>query len=166
MAEKENDDFLIEIEKSDDVTRIRISGVRKSEFDHACRLANHLTHRAKELDSEIEEERKLHFVKMQVNHLWTQEDAIWKLDESITDASYRIALSLLRTHPECKKKADVKKETGVAKTTVGDNLDGKVKITGQYFRRCKKGHGLSDEGLQWVFDKIIPSMSGSSNETQ
>ncbi len=165
MTENENNDFLIEIEKSDDVTRIRISGVRKNKFEHAYKLASHLTKRAKELDIEIEEERKLHFAKMQMNHLWTREDALWKLDESITDASYRIALSLLRNHPECKKQVDVVNKTGLAKMTVSDNLSGKVKATRQYFLRYDKGYRLSDEGIQWVFDEIAPFVSSLSNES-
>ena len=60
----------------------------------------------------------------------------------------------------------MKKETGVAKTTVGDNLDGKVKATRTFFRKCDKGHGLSEEGLQWISNEVIPSMSDSLDDTE
>ena len=136
MTEKENDDFLIDIEKSDDVTRIRISGFKKNEFDQAYRMATHLTHRAKELDIAIEEENRLSVAKKEVNYLWTQEDTEWKLDEAISDASYRIALALLRTYPQCKKQTDVVKMTKVPQKTVSNHLSGKLDSTRIYFCKC------------------------------
>jgi hypothetical protein len=105
-------------------------------------------------------------MKAQVNHLWTKDGSIWKLNESVSDASFRIALSLLRTHPKCKKQVDVIKETGLAKMTASDNLSGKVKSTNQYFERCGKGYRLSSKGLQWVFDKVIPSLSDTSKKKE
>ncbi len=158
MVEKEDDEFEIEIEKSGETTRIRISGVSKSRFDEAYRLATNLTHWIEELNGEIEEEQRLNFMNMQVNHLWTEKDALWKLDESISDPSYRIALSLLRTHPECKQQVEIRNETGVPKTTISDNLGGKVDSTINYFYKCEKGHRLSDVKLQLIHNEIIPSI--------
>jgi hypothetical protein len=166
MSEKENDEFLIDIERTGDETKIRISNVRRTEFDRAYKLASQLNQRAKELDAEIEEQQKLESIKAQVDHLWTKDGSIWKLSESVSDASFRIALSLLRTHPKCRKQVDVIKETEIAQMTASDNLSGKVKSTNQYFERCGKGYRLSSTGLKWVFDKVIPSLSSISKKKQ
>jgi hypothetical protein len=42
MSEKENNGFLINIEKTGDETKIRISNVRRTEFDRAYKLASQL----------------------------------------------------------------------------------------------------------------------------
>ncbi len=166
MTEKENDRFLIEIEKSDSVTTIRVSGFEKNKFDNAYRLTKHFIHRAKELDIEIEEERKLDSMKSQTTHFWTKEGSTWILDESTSNPAYRIALSLLRTHPACKQQVEVKNETGVAKATISENLGGKVESTSEYFYKCEKGHRLSEVGLQWMHDEVIPSILNPRDESQ
>ena len=171
MTEKDTsgiEEFIVEIEKCSETTKIRVTGVSGKRFDQAYKLVSQLCNRAGELDSEIKEELKLRFMKNQTKHLWTQEGTIWKLDESITDTSYRIALSLLRTHPQCKSQVDVVSDTGIPKMTVSNHLSGKVKSTRQYFYACDKGHKLSDEGLLWTLDKAtplvtIPSVVGISD---
>lgn len=166
MTEEENDDFLVEIEKDKDGTKIRISGIGRNEFDSAYRLAVQLTGRVKELDVEIAQEHRFQEMVRKTESLWSQNESTWTLDASISDASRRIALALLKMYPECLKQVDVANMTGIPKKTVSNHLSGKVDSTRDYFDRCAQGHRLSEAGLQWLADKIVPLISSDMDKPQ
>ena len=166
MSEKDTrgfEDYEVEIEKSEGAPRIRILGVKvgtsMDKFDQAYKLAAQLSRRARQLDSEVEEEWRARPAKDRVRHLWRQEGDTWKLDSSVPDSTYRIALSLLRRHPACMTQAEVVRETDVPQKTVSNHLGGRRKSVRRYFSECDGGHRLSADGLQWVIDEVIPAVS-------
>ena len=164
MNTDEEQEFTVEIEKSESGTKIRVVGISvgtdKVQFDQAYKLADELYGRIEMLDLEIGLEKKIQQAKNQVSHLWVQEENKWKLSASVTEASCRIALSLLRRYPKCITQADVIEETNIAQKTVSNHLGERVKTTRKYFSKCAGGHRLSEDGLNWTITKVIPKAIG------
>lgn len=160
MNANEEQELTVEIEKSKSGTKIRVVGISAStdeaQFDQAYKLADELYRRIETLDLEIESENKIQQAKNQVSHLWVQEENKWTLSASVTAASHRIALSLLRRYPKCIRQADVIGETNIAQKTVSNHLGGRVETTRKYFSKCDGGHPLSEDGLNWAITKVIP----------
>jgi len=154
-----DEEFLIEIEKSQETTRIRVSGVSPAKFDMAYRSVVNLMKRAKELDAEIEREQEVEIAKKRLDALWTHEGSSWKLSKSVSEGPHKIALSLLRDYPEFKKQVDVVRETGLPQSTVKVHLNGERKSTRRYFCKRDEGYTLSSEGLRWVLNEVIPSVT-------
>lgn len=161
MNTNEEQEFTVEIEKSESGTKIRIVGISvstdKAQFDQAYKLADELYRRIETFDLEIESKKKIQQIKNQVFHLWFQEGNNWKLSASVMEASHRIALSLLRNYPKCITQADVIGETNIAQKTVSNHLGGRVNTTREYFSKCDGGHRLSEDGLNWTIAKVIPN---------
>jgi hypothetical protein len=164
MNANEEQELTVEIEKSRSGTKIRVVGISasadKAQFDQAYKLADGLYRRVETLDLEIGSEKKIQQAKNQVSQLWVQEENKWKLSASVTDASRRIALSLLRRYPKCITQADVIGETNIAQKTVSNHLGGRVRTTREYFSKCDGGHRLSEDGLSWAITKVIPKAIG------
>ncbi len=164
MNANEEQELTVEIEKSRSGTKIRVVGISAStdeaQFDQAYKLADELYRRIETLDLEIESENKIQQAKNQVSHLWVQEENKWKLSASVTEASHRIALSLLRSYPKCITQADVIRETNIAQKTVSNHLGGRKKEVRIYFSKCDGGYQLSQDGLNWTITKVIPKAIG------
>lgn len=159
----EEQEFTVEIMKSGDGTAIRVvdvitrSGMVK--FDAAYRLAAELYERSKDLDAEIHEEVKISKAQAQMECLWISEHNTPIVSPSIKDKSHRIALSLLRSYSFCKQVKDIVSETKMKKTTVIHYLGNKPKALSAIFEECVRGYRLSDKGVAWVIEDVVPMYS-------
>lgn len=163
------DDFRVTIEVSKTYTLVRIAGISLTddgEFDSVYKKARLLLSRIPQLDKEIEFQIQVQQANSKTAHLWTQEDEVWKLSDTVSDSSHRIALSLLRSYPLPKTQASVVLETGVAQKTVSNHLGGRKKSVRSYFKDSGGGHQLSEEGLRWTIEKIIPEIVNPRREDE
>ncbi len=162
MNTEESNNFNIDIELSSNGPIVRVNAIpieaNYASFDTAYVLARKLLQRIEYIETKHELELAVNALNTKIRHLWIEEDGILKLSDKPKENSYRIALSLLRAYPECRIQADIIKDTGVKKTTVNDQLNGKIKLVADYFVPCEKGYTLTKSGIDWLATDVIPSI--------
>ena len=160
MSQESQNDFKVEIESSDDGNIIRITNIsiddERLTFDKAYQLASELHLRAKLLDVQIAPALRILEVKTKAAVLWMIKGDTEIISDVVSDSAHKIALALLKEHPRCLRQIEVRKLTGVGNATVSDNLRLNIQSTELFFISCNNGFQLSDEGIDWVIDEIIP----------
>jgi hypothetical protein len=161
----ENNQPRITIEVSTSEVIIRVENISSSDidqFDNAYRIARRLLGRIPHLDQAIEVELMVEEGKLAIAHLWIQANDEFRLAAIPTQTHERIALSLLRVYPQCRMEVDIVKEIGVLQKTANYHLRGERKSSREFFYTCDKGYTLTNAGINWVLEEVIPNLNNEA----
>jgi hypothetical protein len=92
-----------------------------------------------------------------VKQFWKRSAGKWKIS-GISKGAYRIALALLRAYPETRKQSEICEETELRSGSVSRILTGGRGDYVEFFIKINNEWALSDEGVYWVIDKVIPEV--------
>jgi hypothetical protein len=160
MNENSQPKITIEVSTSGLIIRVEnISSSDTDEFDNAYTTARRLLGRIPHLNQIIEFELMVEQGKLATAHLWTQVDDGFRLAEIPTQTHERIALSLFRVFPQCKKEADIVKEIKVLQKTANYHLRGEIKSSREFFSACDEGYTLTETGINWALNEVIPNLN-------
>ncbi|MGV9104086.1 MAG: hypothetical protein ACOC3C_08235 [Candidatus Thorarchaeota archaeon] len=159
----ENEDQLeIIIERDSTGKRIILSGIAPddefSNFDDAYGMLLELWQRAEKIETKAKLGPRIDNAKRAMERFWIEKDDKLVLDENIGNISHRIGLCLLKHYPECLSQRPIADEISRSKTSVGDRVRGDSEEVHEYFYRCETGYQLTNAGLYWVLDKVIPAV--------
>ena len=102
-------------------------------------------------------EQRIADAKNKTAQLWRRSDNRFLLPDGIRIA-YRIGISLLQAYPASKRTDDIALDVGVSSWIVRGFLLGRRADAGRYFRKIETGWTLSDDGLYWMFDEVVPAV--------
>ncbi len=108
-------------------------------------------------------QRIAHAKSRVVREFWKLEDGSWRI-VGLTSEVYRIALSLIRAYPETRKQKEIAKEANLDSGSVSRILTGKRGNFAKYFLKITGEWTLSDDGIYWILDEMIPSVLASLEE--
>ncbi|MGY5881772.1 MAG: hypothetical protein RTV31_16095 [Candidatus Thorarchaeota archaeon] len=127
-------------------------------FDEVYKKSQLLLSRIPFLDDQVKKIILIGKAKDKVQHFWNIDGENVNLTTSPDKPEYRIALSLLRTYPKCKREIDIVREIGVLQKTANNHLRGDRKATEGFFSVCEGGYSLSDDGIDWIVNTILPEL--------
>ena len=160
MNENSQPRITIEVSTSGVIIRVEdISALDTDQFDVAYRTTRKLLGRITHLDQTIEDELMVEEGRLSTGYLWIQVDDEFRLTEIPTEPQERIALSLLRVYPQCMREIDIVRETGVQQRTANRHLRGERESTRGYFSICDDVYTLTEAGINWVLEEIIPNLN-------
>ncbi len=119
------------------------------EFEEALLLLDRLGDIAR-----VSEARK------KIQHIWEIENNRRIMNEIVHASDERVAISLFMEWPQPRGLSDVAWETGLSSGAVSNLMTGRRRGNPNWFKRESEGWTLSNEGLSFVIDKIIPLLSG------
>lgn len=152
----------ITIEMSDSGFIIRVENISPSDtdqFDNAYRTARRLLGRIPYLNQIIEIELMVEEARLATAHLWAQVGDEFRLSAIPAEPQERIALSLLRVYPQCTRETDIVRETNVKQRTANHHLRGERESTREFFSACEEGYTLTERGVSWVLEEVIPNLN-------
>ena len=156
----ESINYNIEIEKTSQGIVLRVVdiqvGANKRSFDDAYQFLNELYQRIEVLDVLIAKENRLADAKKEAMILWVQEGEHWTLDKSVKKMADRVGLCLLMFDNQGMIHSKIVKVTGVNKGNSSTLLRGQIAKFAEYFTKCEDRFILTDKGLTWVIDDVIP----------
>jgi hypothetical protein len=123
----------------------------EEEFREGYSLLNKLCSRAMR-------ESKMDTAFQRVSHLWTMKNEKWQLSDIVIDKSHRVSLSVLKAGWLGISEVDVIDETGMARSTVRDQLTGATKSVSEYYESQNGKYRLTDKGLDWILETVIPQL--------
>lgn len=88
--------------------------------------------------------------------LWSFVEGREVVNKQVKETSHRIALSLLKGYPESTRTSDIAKETGLADSTVSNNLVGRRGGVGHWFEEHGEGWRLSEDGYAAMTREVLP----------
>ncbi|MBD3159791.1 MAG: hypothetical protein GF309_13495 [Candidatus Lokiarchaeota archaeon] len=166
MSENESG-LEIEIERDSDGKRIMVSGIILdddfSEFDDAYQTLLELWRRAERIDTRFELETEINKAKQATEEFWIEKDGKLVLGADIEEISHKMGLCLLKHYPDCVSQRPIAKEIDCSKGSVGKRVRGDFVGVDQYFYKCETGYQLSDTGLHWVLDEVVPAIVNAKN---
>ena len=99
--------------------------------------------------------------KQRVFHYWRKSGGIMRLVGDMP-SHQRIALALLNARKRAKTQKELAAETNLSEGMVSMILRGTFGNYAKYFQKVNGGWSLSDSGIYWVIEEIVPGLTKSS----
>jgi hypothetical protein len=105
-------------------------------------------------------QRIAHAKSRVVREFWKLENSSWRI-VGLTNEAHRIALALIRAYPETRRQKEIADEANLGSGSVSRILTGGRGDFDKYFLKSGTEWTLSNEGIYWILDEVIPSVLAS-----
>ncbi|MHA2322404.1 MAG: hypothetical protein ACXACG_12200 [Candidatus Thorarchaeota archaeon] len=108
-------------------------------------------------------QRIAHAKSRVVREFWKLDNGTWKV-VGLAKEAHRIALALIRAYPETRQQKEIVEETNLHSGSVSRILTGGRGGFAKYFLEINNEWTLSNDGIYWILDDVIPSVLASLEE--
>lgn len=105
--------------------------------------------------------RRILAAKKIASDYWILSAGNWEVKE-MDDTVNKVVVSLLDSHPAPKSTRKIANETNVSRRQALRIVTGKSGSKSEYFDKIEGGYRLSDRGVYWAIDEILPQLSKKS----
>jgi len=129
-------------------------------FELAYTKLEELYRKASAMEEKLEPARKLYELVKETKIYWVTDEKSKRIRDEITQASYRVALSVLDSGNKGKGLSTIAEDTGLPTQLVFYYLKQSRNAPIYYSQDSNKSWSLTPKGVSWIRDQVLPSLQG------